>query len=470
MTRAIVFSLALISLVPSAGSAQPDRYDTGKRLVAFERAWDAQPDPVARKRTLPYLKQAMATFFSGRLSDAGRLLDSARHALASAEPLPPELADAFSLNVRPASRLVDPADKTLSIQITRHYKPADTAAEPLTLHVQVIANGKTLPEVRRTIKLVPESFELPIAEWPEGDHAVRWQVLRGDRVLTEGEFLVSSVAKCGDRLAKLREAIEQLPDEGQSTETRTLRLLGNTLSKLAQGSTFETDYPAARLVAQAEQLAKVPAGTPFFEGRGAGQHWLCLDTARKPAIVRLNLPEIPEGKKVPLVVALHGAGGSENMFFDAYGHGAVVREAARRGWIVVATRTEFFGSPPVDAVVDELARRYPIDTARVFLVGHSMGAGQAMALAQQFPDRWAGVAALGGGGRAGKPDAFKQVPLFVGVGTEDFAIGGARALVKSVQPVGGTLVVKEYPDIEHIVIVQVALPEVFAWFEKLPAR
>jgi len=167
---------------------------------------------------------------------------------------------------------------------------------------------------------------------------------------------------------------------------------------------------------------------------------------------------------------MHGAGGTENMFFDAYGHGAIVRECKKRGWILVAPRAEFFGSAPIAGIVDELATRYPVDRKRVFLVGHSMGAAQAVTLAQESPDRWAGVAALGGAGRASKPEAFRDVPLFIGCGTEDFALAGTRALAKAVTAAEGKLVNKEYSDIEHIVIVQAALPDVFKWFDALPPR
>jgi len=59
------------------------------------------------------------------------------------------------------------------------------------------------------------------------------------------------------------------------------------------------------------------------------------------------------------------------------------------------------------------------------------------------------------------------VPVFVGVGAKDgLALAGARALNKALD-IGGAkkLTYKEYPDVEHMVIVREALPDVFAFFD-----
>ncbi|MFO0926854.1 MAG: hypothetical protein U0736_07400 [Gemmataceae bacterium] len=57
----------------------------------------------------------------------------------------------------------------------------------------------------------------------------------------------------------------------------------------------------------------------------------------------------------------HGAGGARNMFFDGYGDGLIARLCARRGWLLVTTRSPLFAFSGVDApaVVDALAKLYP---------------------------------------------------------------------------------------------------------------
>src|SRR5262249_54156397 len=159
-----------------------------------------------------------------------------------------------------------------------------------------------------------------------------------------------------------------------------------------------------------------------------------------------------QGKPLPLVVALHGAGGSENLFFDGYGAGKAVRLCRDRGWLLVAPRSGLVGGVSLPEVIDELAALYPVDRKRVFVVGHSMGAGQAVAAAQQTPERFAAVAALGGSGRLGKAEAVRALPFFIGVGDLDFALKGARQLGQRLKEGGVKDVrLKEYADVEHLV-------------------
>jgi predicted peptidase len=185
---------------------------------------------------------------------------------------------------------------------------------------------------------------------------------------------------------------------------------------------------------------------------------------------RLLIPKGLDPKKpVPLVVALHGAGGSENLYFEGYGNGRIVQECEKRGWLLVSPRSGLLGgAPPVAEIVKVLAERYPIDPKRVFLVGHSMGAAQAVDLVQRHPGMFAAAACLGGGGRVRKVEAFADVPVYVGVGSRDFALRGAKALHKSLTDGGAKRATfQEYPDLEHLVIVREALPDVFAVFDRV---
>ena len=123
--------------------------------------------------------------------------------------------------------------------------------------------------------------------------------------------------------------------------------------------------------------------------------------------------------------------------------------------------------PPAAGIIDELAKRYPIDRKRVFLIGHSMGASHVTMLAQSDSDRWRGLVCLGGTGGLKQKEKVKDIPFFVGVGRDDFALPGARSLAGTLREAGCVVKLVEYPDIEHIAVVQVALPEVFRWFDEL---
>ena len=115
-----------------------------------------------------------------------------------------------------------------------------------------------------------------------------------------------------------------------STDRATLHALGELLALLAERHTLETDYPAARLLAEAEALAQAIAAKERFYGPPrTGQFWLSLVIDGGTAPVRVFVPDaVKAGKPVPLVVALHGAGGTENLFFDAYGNGKIFQYQA----------------------------------------------------------------------------------------------------------------------------------------------
>ncbi len=58
------------------------------------------------------------------------------------------------------------------------------------------------------------------------------------------------------------------------------------------------------------------------------------------------------------------------------------------------------------------------------------------------------------------------MPFFIGVGSEDFALSGARTLSRTLKDAGVKKVeLKEYADIEHMAVVQVALKDIFAFLD-----
>ncbi len=178
---------------------------------------------------------------------------------------------------------------------------------------------------------------------------------------------------------------------------------------------------------------------------------------------------------MPLVVAMHGAGGSENMFFEGYGAGQIVKLCEKRGWLLVAPRAGLGfglgGDPPVAGIVQELAERYPVDPKAVFLLGHSMGSAMAVGAVQKEPSPYAALACFGGGGAIRKPEAFAELPVFIGVGDKDFALNTARKLNGDLVKANAKKVaLKEYPDLEHLTIVREALGDAFDRFDKLVAR
>jgi len=194
-----------------------------------------------------------------------------------------------------------------------------------------------------------------------------------------------------------------------------------------------------------------------------GDHIALVGPSGAKVPCRLQRGDDSKGKQ-PLVIALHGAGGSENMFFDTYGAGKVKALCAKRGWHLVSPRVS--GRFP-GQVLGSLSKDWSIDTNKVFVIGHSMGAAAASSGVDSGAIQPAAVALLGGGGAVTSPARWKDLPVMIAVGELDFGRMMASRTRPAAERVGSRLTYKEYAGVEHLSIVQCALEDVFTWFDKV---
>lgn len=158
-------------------------------------------------------------------------------------------------------------------------------------------------------------------------------------------------------------------------------------------------------------------------------------------------------KPVPLVLALHGGGGTGRTFDRGTG-GGVTREAARRGWVVVfpdgvnkgwndgrdirtrrdAARRDVDDVGFLAKVVDALHASHGIDRTRVYATGISNGGFMSFRLGVELADRIAAIAPVTANMTpvlAAKEPA-RPVPVLVLNGTADplvpYAGGQVRVL------------------------------------------
>lgn len=470
MRTAAVALLALATPV----FAQADRYELGQRMKAFEAAWDAHPDAAARKRAVAGVGKVTQQFFAFQFGEAGRTLDEARFALESDKPASDDLKWATSLYPDVPKRLV--SGDELTVNLKAFYPVKSKRPDGLSVRFAVGA-GKP---VTVTADRLPQKVSVPLP--PAGDERRRedltltMEVLLADKPVLKRALLVSVI----DAVETLA---ERLPAEAKVVKPPTLESASiveraELLKDLAKGAIPETDVPAAKRLAEAVLMGRTTkVGQAYFTADRPGDHWVTVPTGDKDTTAcRLFVPKGLDAKTpVPLVIALHGAGGSENLFFEGYGAGHIVKLCEKRGWLLVSPRCGLAfglgGSAPVGEIIDKLAERYPIDPKRVFVVGHSMGAAGAVDAVQKYPGRFAAAAALGGGGRVRKPEALSDLPVFVGVGEQDFARKNAKALhIALTDGKAKHVTFKEYPDVEHLLVVREALGDVFDLFDKLAKR
>lgn len=461
--RANLLVLAVV-LAPSAlAPAQVERYELGRRLKRFEAEWEKQPDPAARKRALAILPKASTMFHGLRLGEAARAIDDAYWALKSADPPAAGVRWLDSLCVVPEKRAIAARDSVFKVVVKPFYTVPGGPPAGATARLTGI-QGHTVPvppaKVPVTVEVGADSppFSSGVIGPLDGLLTLELQLGRTELRNTVG---VSRV---------------RLPDPGKPDRSTVAGATAAAVHELAAG-VLAGDVPETDLRLDLWLTWKGTAERPCWVSKpdtfGGGYMngvWAAVPTGKDTATpCRLFVPEnLSKDRLKPLVVALHGAGGSENLFFESYGAGHIVKECQKRGWLLVSPRSGLLGTPPIADIVTKLAERYPIDPKRVFLVGHSMGAGQAIDLVQRHPGRFAAVAVLGGGGRVRKPELFADLPVFVGMGTADFALRSGKALVKALGEAGAERVTaKEYDGLEHLTIVRESLPDVFGQWDTL---
>jgi predicted esterase len=221
-----------------------------------------------------------------------------------------------------------------------------------------------------------------------------------------------------------------------------------------------------RLAAEVtREVAALERGTNPYAGR-RGDVWRVLRGDGGVLVpVRVVVP--PSRRPLGVLVALHGAGGDENMFVDAYGAGVTPRLAAEANLVLVSPATTAFARSPatLDSLLAVLGREHRIDATRVYLLGHSMGAGAAAKLAGERPQRVRAAACLAGGAPvtvAGAPPV-----LFLGAAL-DPVIPASRVKAAAAATPTGTY--EERAQEGHTLMVGSGVRRAVPWLVSQPAR
>ncbi|MDX2200474.1 MAG: PHB depolymerase family esterase [Phycisphaerae bacterium] len=155
----------------------------------------------------------------------------------------------------------------------------------------------------------------------------------------------------------------------------------------------------------------------------AGTHQRQIDAAGQRWTYELHIPAKNAGQPRALVLVLHGAGGSGGLYLEKNGWRT---KADEEGFVVLAPdglparpqrAANFFSNPRLwnsgqldsrspraaiddlaffDGLLDEVALLTDIDPARVFVCGHSNGAGMTYRLAAERSKRFAAAAMVNG--------------------------------------------------------------------------
>ncbi|MFN9078050.1 MAG: alpha/beta fold hydrolase [bacterium] len=200
------------------------------------------------------------------------------------------------------------------------------------------------------------------------------------------------------------------------------------------------------------------------------------DSWRMYRVLGTELPVrqfVPEGKgPFPLVIAFHGAGADENMFFDGYGGGALLRSASGEAFIAVCPPTVAFGVSPnlLEAFIEELCKELPIDRRRIGLMGHSLGGVTASRLAVLKADAITGAVCIAG--FADLPRSGIPAPRLVLLAELDpiFPLETTRQTIEAARMRGESIELETIQHEGHTLVVGRVVPQAVRWLLSRPAR
>jgi predicted peptidase len=174
----------------------------------------------------------------------------------------------------------------------------------------------------------------------------------------------------------------------------------------------------------------------------------------------LFLPESYGQKKQrwPLILFLHGAGerGDDLNLVKKHGPPKIVEQRKDFPFIIVSPQCPA-GDWWTDKnevlinLLDDVVARCDVDQGRIYLTGISMGGFGTWALASAYPDRFAAIAPICGGGKVFMADKLKDVPIWAFHGAKDplVPLKESEDMVNAIKARGGDAKLTVYPDAGH---------------------
>lgn len=165
----------------------------------------------------------------------------------------------------------------------------------------------------------------------------------------------------------------------------------------------------------------------------------------------------PQDEGVPLIVFLHGSGerGSDLEKVKAWGPPAIAEKNPDFPFMVLSPQLpegEWWHALTLKGMLDEVLARYNVDKRRVYLTGLSMGGYGAWDFASRYPDYFAALAPVCGGGIARMAGSMRAIPTWVFHGKKDDAVPEEESarMVDALKAAGGNVKYTMLPEAGHV--------------------
>ena len=169
---------------------------------------------------------------------------------------------------------------------------------------------------------------------------------------------------------------------------------------------------------------------------------------------------VPEEKsssgKYPLILFLHGSGerGNDLGMLRQSGPFKFIDSVKKFPFIVIAPQCEpgkDWDTQNLLTLLDSVESKLPVDKAKIYVTGFSMGGFGTWKLAQADPLRFAAIAPVCGGGDSSRVCAIRNISVWAFHGAKDNAVPyyESERMVKGLKSLGSDVRFTLYPDIEH---------------------
>ncbi|MDP7268126.1 MAG: prolyl oligopeptidase family serine peptidase [Pirellulales bacterium] len=181
----------------------------------------------------------------------------------------------------------------------------------------------------------------------------------------------------------------------------------------------------------------------------------------------------------PLMLFLHGSGerGDDATRVDRNGPPRIVgREKGELPFVIVSPqcpKDAWWTDPQqlknLNALLDRILADYRIDARRIYLTGLSMGGFGTWHLAAAYPDRFAAIVPICGGGKPADANRLRKLPIWVFHGADDQIVPVARSeeMVEAIEQLGADVRLTVYPKTGHDSYTEsYKNPKLYSWLLK----
>ena len=417
-----------------------------------------------------------------------------------------DAADYANSIVIRTDRVIADSSKPYYVRLEQIYSPSIQLERPLKAHADlrqrqgpapaagtpppptVVKDLGTSDGVGRDLRDSPFPMDLNLQGVPDGTYQLVVEVSDDARSLGAPTLLISVRKGLDETVARLEADAKRAPDGVRADILFPIDRMRAVNRGLVELRTFDPDkdFPTAEAVAAAAKSGKNPFATKTGDFK---RHYL-LESANEIMPYHLYVPTTYNGSRAfPLIIALHGLGGTEDAFFTGYEskvpglaeqHGYIV--AAALGYRVDGSYGWGLGNAPADPatrrmqerseqdvmkVLELVRQQYKIDENRIYLMGHSMGGIGTWKIAPKYPDIWAAIAPISGSGSPATLERIRTVPEIVVHGDDDRTVNvqGSRTMVAKLKELGTDVKYIEVPGGSHSGVVAPNLANIFDFFD-----